>query len=107
MGGVWSYLKLVLLRKPDYPGSTVNLGLSVYVGCLAIVIGLSHSFGGRPEIGPILVALGLHTILTGVAESLPTPGRGVVALRVLGYCAALTFAALAVAVVAAALCCRS
>lgn len=98
--GVWPYLKRALLRKPDHPRSTINLGLSAYAGCLAIVIGLSHSFSGRPELGPILVALGLHTLLTGAAESLPIGCRGVVALRILGYLVALTFVALAVAVIA-------
>ena len=97
---VWSYLKRVLLREPDYPGSIVNLGFSAYAGCLAVVIGLSHSLGGRPEIGPILVFLGLHTFLSGTAESLPMRRRGVVALRILGYLVALTFVALAVAVIA-------
>ena len=100
MAGAWSYLKRMLLRKPDHLGSTVNLGLSAYAGCLAIVIGLNNSFGGRPEIGPILVALGLHTILTGAAESLPLRRKGVVALRVSGYLAALTFVALAAKVIA-------
>jgi Na+/H+-dicarboxylate symporter len=47
-----------------------------------------------------LVALGLHTLLTGAAESLPMQRRGVVALRILGYLVALTFVALAVAVIA-------
>jgi hypothetical protein len=100
MVGVRAYLIRVLLRKPDYPGSTINLGLSAYAGCLAIVIGVSHSFGGRPEIGLTLVALGLHTMLTGAAESLPTRRRGVVVLRILGYIFALTFVALAVAGIA-------
>ena len=59
MVGLWSYLQRVLARKPDFPGSFANLGLSAYAGCLAVVIGLSQSFGGRPEIGPTLVALGL------------------------------------------------
>jgi hypothetical protein len=53
--------------KPDYPGSLVNLGLGAYAGCLAVVVGLSHSFGPWPEIGPVLVALGLHAVLTFVA----------------------------------------
>ncbi len=100
MAGVRAYLKRVLLRKPDYPGSVVNLGLSAYAGCLAVVIGLSHSFGGRPEIGPALMALGLHTILTGAVESLPMRRRGVVALRILGYSVAVTFVALAIAGIA-------
>ena len=99
MVGVWSYLKRILLREPDYPSSIVNLGLSAYAGCLAIVIGLNNSFGGRPGIGPILVALGLHTILTGTAESLPMGHRGVVVLRILGYFVALAFIALAVATI--------
>jgi hypothetical protein len=30
MVGMWSYLKRVLGRDPDYPGSLVNLGLSAY-----------------------------------------------------------------------------
>ena len=98
--GVWPYLKRALLRKPDHPRSTINLGLSAYAGYLAIVIGLSHSFSGRPELGAILVTLGLHTLLTGAAESLPIRRRGVVALRILGYLVALPFVALAVAVIA-------
>ncbi len=97
---IQSYLKRALLRKPDYPGSTVNVGLSAYAGSLAVVIGLSHSFGGRPELGPILVALGLHTILRGATESLPIRRKGVVALRIIGYLVALTFVALAVAGIA-------
>ena len=100
MVGIWAYLKRVLMRKPDYPGSTVNLGLSGYAGCLAVIIGLSHSYGGRPEIGPVLVALGLHTVLTGAAESVPMRHGGIVALRILGYFVALTFVGLAVKVIA-------
>ena len=52
--GMWSYLKRVLGRENDYSGSTVNSGLSAYAGCLAVVIGLSRSFGGWQEIGPAL-----------------------------------------------------
>jgi hypothetical protein len=81
---MWSYLKRVLGRDPDYPGSLVNLGLSAYAGCLVVIIGLSHSFGARPEINPVLVALGLHTFLAGAAESLPIRRGGIVALRILG-----------------------
>ena len=97
MVGVRSYLRRALLRKHDYPGSMVNLGFSAYAGCLAVVIGLSHSFGGHSQIGPILVGLGLHTFLSGAAESLPMRRKVVVALRILGYLVALTFVALAVA----------
>lgn len=100
MVAVRSYLKRTLLRKPDHPGSMVNLGLSAYAGCLAVVIGPSHSSGGHSEIGPILLALGLHTFLSGAAESLPVRRRDVVALRILGYLVALTFVALAVASIA-------
>ena len=67
----WSYLKCALGGNPTTPGSLANLGLRAYAGCLAPVIGMSHWFGVRPQIGPVLVALGLHTVLTGVAESLP------------------------------------
>ncbi len=67
-------------REPYYPSSIVDLGHSAYVGCPAVVFGLSsHPSGARPEIEPILVALGLHTVLTGAAESLPMRCGGIVA----------------------------
>ena len=34
---------------------------------MAVVVGLSHSFGAWPEIGSVLVALGFHAVLTFVA----------------------------------------
>ena len=63
-------------RDPDHPGSLVNLGLSAYAGCLVVVIGLSHPFGAWPEIGPLLVALGFHTVLTFVALAIAVVAYG-------------------------------
>ncbi len=69
MAEVRSYIKRRLLRNPDHLGSIATLDLGAYVGCVAI--GLNNSFGGRPELGTILVALGLHTILTGRPNRYP------------------------------------
>ena len=43
---------------------------------MAVVVGLSHSFGPWPEIGPTLVALGLHAVLTFVAIAVADAAYG-------------------------------
>jgi len=65
----WSCLKRALGPEPDYPGSLANLGSARtrVAWPLAVVVGLSHSFGAWPEIGSVLVALGFHAVLTFVA----------------------------------------
>lgn len=56
-----------------------------------VVVGVSYSFGSRPEVGPSLVALGLQTKPDGAAGFLRMRCSGRVASRILGYLVALTF----------------